>query len=172
MSTPVESDSSDLREIQLLAERFVRSADASGVTVAVAESLTGGEICARLVDIPGASSVLRGGIVAYQTDVKQSVLRVDAELLEAGGPVQAEVARQMARSVANLMGAQMGLATTGVAGPGETPDGPAGLVFVAVADSDAVEAFELRIVGSRQEVRNGSVVKVLSEALAMLPKSA
>lgn len=172
MPTSVESDLDALQEIRRLAKRVVKAAEASGVTVAVAESLTGGEICARLVDIPGASSVLRGGVVAYQTEVKQSVLSVDAELLEAGGPVQAEVAKQMARSVANLMGAHMGLATTGVAGPGDTADGPAGLVFVAVAFNETVETFELRIAGSRQEVRDGSVVKVLAEALAMLPESA
>jgi len=107
-----------------------------GETLAVAESLTGGLVLATLTDVPGASDVLRGGVVSYATDLKAGMLDVDAALLAAGGPVQAEVAAQMAVGVARSCGATWGLATTGVAGPGPADGHPAGTVHVAVAAAD------------------------------------
>ena len=91
--------------------------DAAGATVAVAESLTGGLLAAALVAVPGASRCFRGSVTAYATDLKASVLGVDAGLLAARGAVDAEVAGQMAEGVRRLMGADYGVATTGVAGP-------------------------------------------------------
>lgn len=138
------------------------------VTLAVAESLTGGELSARIVDVPGASVVLRGAVVAYATDLKHSVLGVDNTLLAHGGPVQAEVAVQMAQGVAELCGSDYGLATTGVAGPGDTVDGPAGLVylgFVGPGISAGQVAVKLRLTGSRKDVRVGAVKGALALAL-------
>ncbi|WP_396837214.1 CinA family protein [Mobilicoccus sp.] len=106
-------------------------------TLAVAESLTGGLVLATLTDIPGSSDVVRGGVVSYATDLKTGMLGVDAALLRSGGPVQAEVAAQMAGGVARLCGATWGLATTGVAGPGPADGHPAGTVHLAVASADA-----------------------------------
>jgi nicotinamide-nucleotide amidase len=104
----------------------------AGRTVAVAESLTGGLVLATLVSVPGASAVVRGGVVAYMTDVKTSVLGVDHDLLDLEGAVHPEVARQMARGVVALVGADYGLATTGVAGPDPQDGRPVGEVHVAV----------------------------------------
>jgi nicotinamide-nucleotide amidase len=141
---------------------LVRALAARGVTVAAAESLTAGLVAARLADVPGASAVLRGGVVAYATPLKAAVLGVDAALLAAGGAVQAEVAEQMASGAARLLGADVGVATTGVAGP-EPQDGrPVGTVFVAVAGAGrpAVEQHHLR--GGRGAVRRGTVAAALA----------
>lgn len=104
-----------------------------GQTVAVAESLTGGMVCAALVEVPGASAVVRGGVVAYATDLKHRLLEVDGDLLARTGPVHADVAAQMALGVREVLGADWGVATTGVAGPGAADGAPAGRVYLAVA---------------------------------------
>src|SRR4051812_4003327 len=101
----------------------------TGLTVATAESLTGGLVCAALTDVPGASAVVRGGVVSYATDLKASVLGVDEHVLAAGGAVQARVAREMALGVAQLCGADLGVGTTGVAGPDPQDGQPVGTVF-------------------------------------------
>lgn len=135
------------------------------VTVATAESLTGGLVSGALTSVPGASAVVRGGVVSYATDVKQSVLGVDARLLAAGGPVQAEVARQMAGGVRRLLGADVGVATTGVAGPDPQDGAPVGRVFLAVAWSDdAGEHDEVRLLdleGDRAAIRDETVRRAL-----------
>jgi len=104
-----------------------------GQTVAVAESLTGGLICAALVEVPGASAAVRGGVVAYATELKHRLLDVDAGLLARNGPVDPDVAAQMALGVRERLGADWGVASTGVAGP-DPQDGVApGRVYLAVA---------------------------------------
>lgn len=146
----------------------LEAATSRGWTVAVAESLTGGLVCARLVAVPGASAVLRGGVVAYSTDLKQSVLGVDGELLAERGAVDPDVAREMAQGVARELGADVGLATTGVAGP-DPQDGKApGLVFVAVATPERTEVRELRLEGGRAEVREAATQGVLELARATI----
>lgn len=115
-----------------VAEDVVRRATAAGVTLAVAESLTGGAVTDALVAVPGASLVLRGGVVAYATDVKRDVLGVDGGLLAEHGAVHPDVARAMARGVRALLGADYGVATTGVAGPDPQDGHPPGTVHVAV----------------------------------------
>jgi nicotinamide-nucleotide amidase len=123
-----------------------------GLTVAVAESLTGGLVVASLVAVPGASRCVRGGVVAYATDVKASLLDVPPSLLQEHGAVHPDVARAMASGVRQRLGADYGLATTGVAGPdpqdGWAPgtfhvavEGPGGGQVVSVAgDHNAVGA--------------------------------
>ncbi|SNC61438.1 nicotinamide-nucleotide amidase [Kytococcus aerolatus] len=151
------------------AARVVAVLTARGETVAVAESLTGGLVAASLTAVPGASVVVRGGVVAYATEVKASVLGVDPARLERTGPVDAEVAREMARGVARLLGADWGLATTGVAGPGPADGHPAGTVHVAVARrgragrEDRWELTDrvLRLDGDREAVREGTVTALL-----------
>ena len=93
---------------------LLSSAESRGLTVAVAESLTGGEVVSALVSVPGASAVVVGGVVAYATRIKAQVLGVDERRLERTGPVDGGVAEQMASGVAALMGADLGLATTAV----------------------------------------------------------
>lgn len=104
-----------------------------GLTLATAESLTAGSLAARLADVPGASAVLLGGVVAYCSEVKHHLLAVDAELLESQGAVDPAVAAAMARGAAAATGADIGISTTGVAGP-EPHEGKAvGTVYLGLA---------------------------------------
>lgn len=135
---------------------------AAGKTVAVAESLTGGLVAAALTDIPGASLVVRGGILAYATDVKAQVLGVSEVLLAQVGVVDADVAEQMASGVRSLMGATYGLATTGVAGPDRVDGKPVGTVYVAVVGPDSSRVKALSLSGDRGDIRAKSVLAVLT----------
>jgi nicotinamide-nucleotide amidase len=139
------------------AERVVARLNAVGETLAVAESLTGGLLAARVVDVPGASAVLRGAVVAYATDLKHSLLGVEADLLAREGAVHPEVAAQMAAGVRLRLGAHWGLSTTGVAGP-DPQDGRApGTVYVALAWPDGVRVVPLTLSGTRAQIRLATV---------------
>jgi nicotinamide-nucleotide amidase len=135
---------------------------AAGETVAVAESLTGGLVAAALTDVAGASVVVRGGVVAYATDLKSRMLGVDKVLLAQVGAVDAGVAEQMAAGVRSLMDATYGLATTGVAGPDQVDGQAVGTVFVAVVGPDSSRVRALNIPGDRGQVRAHSVLAVLA----------
>lgn len=131
-------------------------------TVAVAESLTGGALTSALISPAGASAVIRGGIVAYDTELKSSMLGVDRALLEREGPVHPEVARQMAVGVrAALVTSSgrptIGVATTGVAGPASQGGRAPGTVYVAVAHGDDVVVREGSFLGDRSSVRAAAV---------------
>lgn len=148
----------------------------AGLRVAVAESLTGGLLADAFVSVSGASSVFSGAVVAYDTSLKQSLLGVDAGLLERSGPVDAEVARQMARGVraacavprgesGELLRADIGLATTGVAGPDPDPQTgqTAGTVWIGVSSALGDRAVQLRLDGDRARVRYETVRHALGE---------
>jgi nicotinamide-nucleotide amidase len=141
---------------------LVARLSATGQTVAVAESLTGGLVAAALTDIAGASVVVRGGVLAYATDLKAQVLGVDEALLARVGAVDADVAEQMASGVRSLMGATYGLATTGVAGPDEADGKRVGTVFVAVVGPGSSRVKALSLSGDRAAVRAQSVLAVLA----------
>jgi nicotinamide-nucleotide amidase len=131
-------------------------------TMATAESLTGGLVAATIVEIPGVSSVYRGGMVVYATELKHTLAGVPRDLLDDRGPVDPDVARELATGVRERCGADWGLATTGVAGP-EPQDGvPVGLVYVAVAGPQGATVRELRLEGNRAAVRTGSATAVLT----------
>jgi nicotinamide-nucleotide amidase len=136
-----------------------------GLTLAVAESLTGGLVVAELVSVPGASAVVRGGVVAYATDLKHELLGVDADVLADGGPIQRAVAEQMAAGVRVRLAADLGLATTGVAGPDPQDGHPPGEVWIAVATAAGVRSVNLELGGDRDAVRRETVVAVLGLAL-------
>ncbi len=140
-----------------------------GLTIAVAESLTGGLLAAELISVPGASETVLGGVVAYNTAVKHSVLGVDADLLAEHGPVHPEVARQMAAGVRIALAvegvpADIGLSTTGVAGPGPQDGHAAGTVYIGLAIGDTVSALRLELGGDRGAIRTRAV----SESLVRL----
>lgn len=141
---------------------LVRALAQAGQTVATAESLTGGLVAARLTSVPGASAVVRGGVVAYASQVKESVLGVDAGLLLSGGAVQSGVAEAMATGVRRLLGSTWGLATTGVAGPDPQDGQPVGTVFVAVAGPAGVRVEHLVLTGDREQIRKATVASVLT----------
>lgn len=155
------------------AEEIVASLTAAGQHVATAESLTGGLLCAALVDPPGASEVVRGGIVAYQPEMKTALLDVSSELIEERGTVCAEVATALAAGARRELGAHWGVSTTGVAGPGPSEGRAQGTVFIAVAGPDDVAvAEELHLPGDRTQVRSGAVDAALSLLGARLREQA
>jgi nicotinamide-nucleotide amidase len=145
-----------------LAARVLGLLAARSTDLAVAESLTGGLLAATLVDVPGASTVFRGGVVAYATPAKHALLGVDPELLARVGPVDAEVARQMALGARSAFGAGVGVATTGVAGP-DPQDGVApGTVHVAVVGPGLHSAVgSLSLAGGRSQIRAQTVAHAL-----------
>ena len=122
--------------------------------IAVAESCTGGLLGARLTTIPGSSSVVLGGVIAYSNEVKRDLLAVRQETLEAHGAVSEPVAIEMAAGARRSTGAEVGIAITGVAGPGGgTPEKPVGLVWIAVDVSGTVRTHGSRFIGDRAEIR-------------------
>jgi nicotinamide-nucleotide amidase len=134
---------------------------ARGETIATAESLTGGLVAAALSSVPGSSAALRGGIVAYATELKTALLGVPADLLERHGAVHGAVAEAMARGARDRLGATTGVATTGVAGPDPAEGKPVGLVFIAVARPDGVISRQLDLSGDREAIRAATVRRVL-----------
>jgi nicotinamide-nucleotide amidase len=153
-----------------VAVEVVRLLTVKGETLAVAESLTGGLVAAEITAVPGASKAFRGSVTAYATELKHELLGVDATLLASCGAVDPQVAGLMAAGVRKALGADWGIATTGVAGP-EPQDGkPVGTVFVAVdgpltgstGASGGGKVTALRLNGDRAEIRMESVRSVLA----------
>lgn len=125
-----------------------------GLTLAAAESCTGGLIAKRLTDIPGASQVFLGGVVSYTNHVKQQVLHVPENLLARCGAVSAEVARAMALGVRVLTGADLAVSVTGLAGPdGDDRGNPVGTVFVGLSAPEGVTVRHLTLGGDRERIR-------------------
>lgn len=164
-----------------LAQRVIAAARDRGLTIATAESLTGGLVADALVSVPGASLVFNGGVVAYATDLKRSLLAVDPGLLARTGPVDARVAEQMAEGVrhacaiadgaANSLAADIGIATTGVAGPDPDPQTgqPPGTVWIGVSVGGVCMSVLVRAAPTgRESVRREAVRAALEATLAAM----
>ena len=137
-----------------------------GLTLATAESCTGGNIARLLTAQAGASAYFKGGVVAYSNEVKESVLGVKHETLEAHGAVSEETVREMVEGVRTRLGADLAIATTGIAGPdGGTPEKPVGTVWIAVADATHTEAKLLQFGANR---RQQNIDRSTNQAFAML----
>ena len=140
------------------ARALLQSAEERGMTLAIAESLTGGQVASSLVEVPGASRVLVGAVVAYATRIKAQVLGVDAAHLELTGPVDRDVALQMAHGVRRLLGADLA-------------DGhPAGTVHIAVVAPWGQRHRELHLSGDRSQIRCATVMEVCELAIGFLQK--
>ena len=128
-----------------------------GLTLAVAESVTGGMVATQLTSVPGSSDVLRGGVVAYASDVKFNLLNVSA-----GPVVTPDAARAMADGVRKALGADVGISTTGVAGPAEQEGQAPGTVHLGIAFGDHIEAQTTQLPGDRARVREYGVISLLN----------
>jgi len=125
-----------------------------GKTLAVAESCTGGLIGSRITDVPGSSDYFLAALVTYSNTAKIQLLGVNADTLQAKGAVSEEVACQMAAGVRQRIGADVSIATTGIAGPtGGTPDKPVGLVYIGIADDDGVSCQRFEAFGNRTQIK-------------------
>jgi PncC family amidohydrolase len=151
-----------------LAELIVTLLTERRQTLAVAESLTGGLLAASLVEVPGASVVFRGGIVAYATDLKSTLLDVPAALLERYGAVHPDVASAMAEGVRRRLDATFGVATTGVAGPDPADGQPVGTVHIAASGQLSAVRRTLSLTGGRRSIRDQTVLQSLSLLRSML----
>ena len=141
---------------------------ARGTTVAVAESLTGGMLAAALTAVPGASAVFRGGVVAYATDLKAALLDVPSALLDRHGAVHPAVAEAMAEGARRRLGAEVGAATTGVAGPDPADGQPVGTVHIAVSTGRGPAVRSLALSGDRHQIRVATVEQSLGLLLSVL----
>lgn len=140
---------------------ILSSLQGRGATLAVAESLTGGLLTDAFVRVPGASAVLRGGIVAYATDLKAELLGVDAALLARRGAVDPDVAEHMASGVRARLNATYGVSTTGVAGPDPQDGQPVGTVYIAVSSPARTSHTRVHLEGDRQRIRTSAVVEAI-----------
>ncbi|MBO4983499.1 MAG: nicotinamide-nucleotide amidohydrolase family protein [Clostridia bacterium] len=138
-----------------------------GLTISCAESCTGGLVAKSITDNSGVSSVFYGGVVSYDNSVKENVLGVRSETLASVGAVSYETACQMASGVKELMKTDIGISTTGIAGPGGgTPQKPVGTVYIGIAYKDKVDAYLLSLGANstREEIRNEATRLVISLA--------
>ena len=142
-----------------------------GLTVAFCESLTAGLAAATLADTPGASHVLRGGLVTYATDLKGLLAGVSAHALRTHGPVSPEVAAEMAEGARDACLADWGVSLTGVAGPDPQDGHPVGEVWVGYAGEDGVETQKLNLSGTRREIREAAVDAALNGLLTRLEQT-
>jgi PncC family amidohydrolase len=128
-----------------------------GVSVAVAESCTAGLIASKLAALPGSSSCFKGGVVAYQNEIKIKILGVSHSIIDEKTEVSAEVVKQMAESVLEKFDSDFAIATSGYAGPtGGTNKNPIGTVFIAIASVAGIVASRFTFSGSRQSIVNQS----------------
>lgn len=152
-----------------LAAATIAALKARGWTVATAESLTGGRIAAELVNVPGASDVVRGGFVTYQSVAKTMLLGVPTEMIEQYDVVSAEVAIAMAEGARARLGVDLAVSATGLAGPGGgTPERPVGTVFLGLATAEGTRAYPLHLTGDRDRIRT----LAMKHALNLLRRAA
>jgi nicotinamide-nucleotide amidase len=171
LRAPIEQHlfSEDERPVEELVLGLCR---ARGLTLATAESITGGLVGARLTSVPGSSGVFVGGVVAYSNELKRSQLGVPAETLEAHGAVSPETAAAMAAGARERLGADVAVSVTGIAGPGGgTPDKPVGLVYLHAEAPDASRGIEFDFPGDRETVRIRSAVSALHLVRRVLAQS-
>lgn len=149
-----------------LAQTAVEALKAAGMTVATAESLTGGLIAATMVEVPGASEVVKGGFVTYQSVAKTMLLGVSAETIDRCNVVSPEVAVAMAQGARDRLGVDVAVSATGLAGPGGgTPERPVGTVYLGVATKDGAYPIRLALTGDRDRIRRLTVKHALSAVL-------
>ena len=140
----------------------------AGKRLATAESLTGGGIGQAVTSVSGASAVFAGGVISYTNEVKHKVLGVPVEILDTCGAVSAPVAKAMAEGARRVIGADVAVAVTGLAGPdGDEFGNPVGTVFIGYADEKTAFAREYHFTGDRAEVREQTIEAALTLVLVM-----
>ena len=149
----------------LLAEKLIEEAALRNVTIALAESCTGGMIAGVLTDIPGASKVFLGSAVTYSNEAKIDILGVDPDIINDHGAVSSHCAEKMAEGAKRIFRSEIALSVTGIAGPdGGSAEKPVGTVWFGISSNDATYTFKKQFCGERALIRN-SAVKTALEAL-------
>jgi nicotinamide-nucleotide amidase len=154
-------------------ELVLEACRAAGLTLGTAESCTGGLVGARLTDVPGASDVYVGGVIAYSDDIKRTELDVPDDVLRSHGAVSAEIAQAMAAGARRRLGSDLAVADTGIAGPGgATLEKPVGLVYIAVQGPETVSTERFVFPGDREAVRARATAMSLHAVRRLLAQSA
>lgn len=149
----------------LLAEKLIEEAALRNVTIALAESCTGGMIAGVLTDVPGASKVFLGSAVTYSNEAKTDILGVDPDIINDHGAVSSHCAEKMAEGAKRIFRSEIALSVTGIAGPdGGSAEKPVGTVWFGISSNDATYTFKKQFSGERALIRN-SAVKTALEAL-------
>ena len=151
-----------------LAFELIQKLGQHNLTISVAESLTGGLVAASLTQIPGASAVFKGGIIAYRDETKEQVLKVDPALITKFTSISEPVAQSMATNIREIMNTDIGIATTGVAGPDKSEGFAPGIVFVAISIGDHNICQKLELVGDRTQIRDQSVNAIFKLTLSQV----
>ncbi|MFC4557193.1 competence/damage-inducible protein A [Virgibacillus kekensis] len=156
---------------ETLEQLVVKLLKEKGKTIAAAESLTGGLFTERLISVPGASDVCRGGVVCYDISVKEDLLKVPGDILKENGTVSEECASSMAENISGVLGSDLGISFTGVAGPDQVEGHPAGTVYIAIySGSDRITSEKFFFQGNRQLIRKRTVIKGLELLYKYLKK--
>ena len=146
----------------VIEEKIVQALKNRNYTITTAESCTGGLLAGRILNVSGASAVYNEGHITYSNEAKERLLGVSHDTLEQFGAVSEQIAAEMALGAARIASANVGLSTTGIAGPGGgTPEKPVGLVYIGCAINGDVTVKECRFAGNREENRNAAVEAVL-----------
>lgn len=152
----------------LLESMVVEKLTMKNKKVATAESCTGGLLSKRITEVSGASNVFDCGICSYSNEIKHKILGVKQETLDILGAVSAETAMQMAEGVMKISGADIGVSTTGIAGPtGGTPEKPVGLVFLGVCTKEASYSIKLMLGGENRKINSRSYIRELTTDAAL-----
>jgi len=152
------------------ANELVEALSVAGQTIATAESLTAGLLAATIAGVPGASAVLRGGLIVYVADLKVSLAQVDPRVIDTDGAVSAAAAAQLATGARQQCAADWGVGLTGVAGPDSQDGWPVGTVFLGVAGPAGVTVRQLALPGGRWAVRQGAVRAAIAGVIGQLPR--
>ncbi len=161
MAEPAVAAGREGTDLEAIAAQVVTALRGAGETLATAESLTAGLIASTLAGVPGASTVLRGGLIAYASDLKHELAGVEDSVLAEDGAVSQRTAEQLARGARVRCSADLGISATGVAGPASQEGKPVGTVWIALADADTVAVQELLLSGDRLAIRHGTVAAAL-----------
>ena len=152
-------------------ESIVKKLEQKGLTISAAESCTGGMVSSAIVDYPGASAVFMDGVVSYSNEAKMKFLGVKKETLEKYGAVSHQTAEEMCRGVSLNSNTDIGISTTGVAGPGGgTPEKPVGTVYIGICVKGSVKTRLLQLSGTRTEIRQQTTNILLNELNNILDK--
>ena len=150
-------------------KQLVEVLKARAITLATAESCTGGLLGKSITDISGSSAVYPGGVISYCNRIKHEVLGVDQKDLDTLGPVSATVAQQMAEGVRRVIGADLGVSVTGIAGPNSDETGrPVGLVYIGVSDGETTLVREYHFDGDRAAVRKQAAEEAANLVMQLL----
>lgn len=151
-------------------EKIVNLLKKYNLTLSCAESLTGGSFASTVTNIPGASSIFKGGIVSYTNEIKANVLNVKQDTLDTFGAVSKQCCYEMAQNIKTIFNSDIGVSFTGNAGPSASENKPVGLVYVGISYLDKIDVYELHLKGDRISIKNQCILYAISKIYDIIIK--